>query len=291
MMTDFTGAMRTHLTDETAILALEWIGTGTTRRTLLGYARTIRASSRRFQTELMDAFIAGLAVMAAQEPLRQAGLLSKEEVRRIIVAAPPDAKWLIWVTFLTASRWGDTQGLSSSKLLFSPTQITVDFQGVTKASKKRPHRIDHLVAIPGTVDGAQGFQEWVLRTPVWPKFTTTQITTLMRRVLQRTDVTAHSLKRTALGLLLRAASRGFITMKMVAQMGKHLGLEPTLPEVTVQYLQDRKLLAATNGSARAVSLLDLGLRIPFLEGTVLEGEPVLSHLDQDASQIEPHEFQ
>jgi hypothetical protein len=115
MMADFANTMRTHLTDEIAILALEWIGTGTTRRTLLGYARTVRSSSRRFQTELMDAFISGLAVMAAQEPLRQAGLLSKEEIRRIIAAAPAEMKWLIWITFLTASRWGDTQGLSDSR--------------------------------------------------------------------------------------------------------------------------------------------------------------------------------
>ena len=45
-------------------------------------------------------------------------------------------------------------------------------------------------------------------------------------------------------------------MRLVAQMGKHLGLDPLLPDTTVGYIGNRVLLAETNHSALVTPLLD-----------------------------------
>lgn len=260
MLRNFARATKRHASDETAILALQWIGTGTSHRTLLGYARSLRTQHSRFRTDLMDSYIKGLTILAAQEPIKQAAVLSKGELLTILERAPTDLKMMIWLTYMTASRWADTQGLSGSKLLFSPESITVDFQGVTKTSRTTPHRIDHLVAIPRSTKFAEEFVSWSRSLRVWPRISLTTVTQFLRRITGKRDASAHSLKRTALGILLRAVADGTIPMRLVAQMGKHLGLEPALPNVTVGYIHDRRLLAATNSSEDAVAVLDLGNR-------------------------------
>ena len=257
MLMHFSLAIGAPLHVQTVILALEWIGSGTSRRTLLGYARTVRAMSRHFQNDAMDSYIGGLRAQAAKEPLHQAGEISKADVLRLLHAAPPELRWAIWLVWMTCSRWGDVQGLSRDRLLSSPASLIVDFQGVTKTSKTNPHRMDHLVAIPWTVPGAREFWTWaVTRSTLFPRTSTDVVTRLMRKVLGRSDVAAHSFKRSTLGIMLLAAHKGLIPMRLVAQMGKHLGLDPLLPDTTVGYIGNRVLLAETNHSALATPLLD-----------------------------------
>ena len=179
------------------------------------------------------------------------------EVFRLLQAAPLDLRWTIWLVWMTCSRWGDVQGLSKDRLLCSPASLIVDFQGVTKTSKTNPHRMDHLVAIPWTVPGTREFWTWAqTRSTLFPRTSTDVITRLLRKVLGRTDLSAHSFKRSGLEIMLLAAHKGLIPMRLVSQMGKHLGLDPLLPDTTVGYIGNRVLLAESNQSALATPLLD-----------------------------------
>ena len=244
--------------DQAAILCLQWVGTGTSKRTLLGYARTLRATTRQFRTDLFDEYVAGLHALAVKEPLHQAGTFSKPTVQQILDFLPEAERWMTWLAWMTASRWADIVALSKPRLLSSPQSLIIDFQGVTKSSLKKPHRIDHLVAIPWHVPRARQFWNWVQNRVVpFPTISTAKITTLLRRITQRTDVTAHSIKRSALAVLMLAAHQKLIPMRLVAQMGKHLGLDPLLPDVTVGYIGNRTLLAEANGSSTATALLDV----------------------------------
>lgn len=57
---------------------------------------------------------------------------------------------------------------------------------------------------------------------------------------------------------MQAVRLGLVPHALVAQMAKHKGLTELMPEVTVSYIGDRRLIAMTNQSARAVRLLDIG---------------------------------
>jgi hypothetical protein len=251
----------------TAILTLEWIGTGTMRRTLLGYARTLRAMYKQLKSsQEMDDYVAGLNAMAANEPLHQAGTLQQHEVIALLSAPNHQFRQFAWLVWMTASRWADVQGLTSQRLSFSPEGLVVDFQGVTKSSRKKPFRLDHVVMIPRGVTNLEAIRTWAINCNLLPKMSTSAATLFMRRLLNRPDVSAHSLKRTALEVLLREVERGTITHRLVAQMAKHLGIDPLLPDVTVGYIQNRTLLAATNGSSTATRILDnFLLRVPEVE--------------------------
>ena len=105
--------------------------------------------------------------------------------------------------------------------------------------------------------GGARFRTWaVTRSTLFPRTSTDVVTRLMRKVLGRSDVAAHSFKRSTLGIMLLAAHKGLIPMRLVAQMGKHLGLDPLFPDTTVGYIGNRVLLAETNHSALATPLLD-----------------------------------
>eukprot|EP00759_Apiculatamorpha_spiralis_P035528 PhF_6_TR36215/c1_g1_i1/m.52857 len=97
---------------ETAILALEWIGTGTMPRTILGYARTMRAAEPSYRSTVLDEYIASLAVAAAAEPVKKAVLMTKEQFRGILPRLPYPMGEMAWVAWVTASRWSDVANLS-----------------------------------------------------------------------------------------------------------------------------------------------------------------------------------
>ena len=258
-LTEYSNRTRRRLTADVAIEALNWIGTGTTARTLLSYARTVRAMAKVFRTDAFDKFIQGLAARATLEPLNQAETLTKTQIEAIMMRAPEGMRWAIWLTWLTSSRWADTQGLSKERVLFFPTGAVVDFQGATKTTRKCPHRLDHLVWIPSSVQGFESFRQWCSAQRTWllPRITTGTVTLLIRKWLPGvTGATCHSLKRSALKVLLTAVVEKRLPMWLVPQMAKHKGLEPLLPDMTVGYIQDRALLAITNRSAEAVKILD-----------------------------------
>jgi hypothetical protein len=208
------------------------------------------------KSQRMDDYISGLSTLAGEEPINQAGTLSQAEVMTLLTRTPLPFRWYAWLVWLTASRWADVQALSNQKLLFSQAGMVIDFQGVTKSSKKKPFRLDHVVMVPQNTRHLEQFRRWVTLSSLMPKVSTSTATLIMRRFLNRQDVSAHSLKRTALEVLLQQVERGRITHRLVAQMAKHLGCDPLLPDVTVGYIQNKTLLAATNQSAQAVSILD-----------------------------------
>eukprot|EP00760_Papus_ankaliazontas_P004087 PhM_4_TR11687/c3_g4_i3/m.76276 len=182
MITAFMTSHNVTLDPRNARMALEWIGTGTSRRTLYGYATTLRAIYPQLRNHMFDDYVAALRVQSAKEAVDQAPTFSKSQMRQLLERATPDMRHFLWLTWMTASRCSDVSSLEKRCVTLSPQHLIVDFQGVTKATRADPWRLDHLVAIPRCVPMTNEFwQWWTASRPRMP--TTTQITTFLRKVL------------------------------------------------------------------------------------------------------------
>eukprot|EP00760_Papus_ankaliazontas_P004077 PhM_4_TR11687/c2_g1_i1/m.76298 len=102
----------------------------------------------------------------------------------------------VWLTWMTASRCSDVSSLEKRCVTLSRQHLVIDFQGVTKATRTDPWRLDHLVAIPLHIRGVQDFWTW-WAAPRLLRPTTTHVTALLRRILGGGAFSAHSIKHSA----------------------------------------------------------------------------------------------
>ena len=258
--THFLSTMNLPETEESLILALQWMSKSVAASTLAGYATTLRAMYPGCGGQSMTDYIAALRIRAGSDPLRQAPPISFEQFHESFMKMPLDVRWAFWLTWKTASRWADVKSISGKMLHFTDRldEVVVDFRNLTKASKNRPFRHDMIVMVRDTPTNVQALRRYVLSRPTTAPlttWTTTQLTAFLRKLFPNSNLSAHSLKRKVVQLLMDAAAEGLIPLQLVAQMAKHVGGVPLLPDTTVRYLTDRIALARANHSGDATKLI------------------------------------
>lgn len=256
---NFLGHMRLSLGDQAIVLALEWISDSVAVTTLLTYAQTFKAMYPQIAGEALTNYILALRKQAGSYDVRQAPPITAEHMRIILGMLPESVRWAAWLAWMTCSRWADVRLITSKNILCSPNQgeVVINFKNLTKASASRPFRNDHVVLVKSPRETITAFVSYVNKLNGRPltTWTTTDLTQFLRRSLPGTNYSAHSIKRGAIALLMQAAAEGLLPLELVAQMAKHLGGIPALPDTTVRYVINLVNLARANRSGRATELL------------------------------------
>jgi len=257
---EFRKLMMLPPSESAMILCLEWMAKSVQPQTLLAYALTLRRIFPACTGPSLEDYLASLRVEAAAKGISQVDAMTKDEFILAFGMLPREAKWAFWLAWKTASRWADVSRVSSANII--PTsnadEIVVDFRHLTKASKTRPFRADMVVLVKDSVQNVQEFLEWTShrapRTPITP-WTTERLAAFFKHLFPNRRLRAHSVKRGAANILIKSAADGLIPTELVAQILKHIGAAPLLPDTTIRYIEDRVALARANKSGLATALI------------------------------------
>ena len=258
--TEFLTSMDLPETEESLVLTLQWMAPSVEPSTLAAYATTLRAMYPGCGGDLLSNYIASLRVLAGSSTLHQAPPITIAQFQEAFSKMPPEVRWAFWLAWKTASRWADVKNITRKTVHFTvrPDEMVVDFHNLTKASKLRPFRHDMVVLIRDTYENVQSFRRYIASRPLsapLTTWTTNTLTQFLRKLFPGSHLSAHSLKRRVIQLLTEAAAEGLIPLQLVAQMAKHVGGQPLLPDTTVRYLTDRVALARANRSGEATRLI------------------------------------
>lgn len=213
----------------------------------LALAKRLSAATAIGQEPTLSDLAAALRRGSAEIPTRQAAILDEDGVDEVIAAVEGIGnKAAIELALLTASRWDDIQTVCPNDLVVNlDASATLTFRR-TKAARLQPWRADHRVHISALSPNLLA----AIATQAPDKPFTNLTTAQLNKKLEGTPFTAHSLKRTAVGLLFRAASTGEIAPDLVRQMAKHKDLE-----TTIRYAPSQVDVATAMGTAPATAVL------------------------------------
>lgn len=230
------------------LMFLEWMSVGISLPTLKTYALTMKVMFPELITPIFAQWIQGLTKMGANIPGNQATPMSMEDLQSLVRTLQEDLAWPLWITWKTASRWGDVRDLTADNFeLMSESLLVVNFREKTKTSKSQPFRHDMFAVIEDPL--VPRVHAWITKRGQNPLslLTSQQVTTVLRSHLGK-PYSAHSLKRGALNFLARLASQGIVDPSLIPVLAKHQQPNPVLPPTTVRYLTDRGAIAKIGGT-------------------------------------------
>jgi hypothetical protein len=167
----------------------------------------------------------------------------------------PGSRCALLLAWKTASRWAETSALTRRNvILMLPDEIIIDWGRLPKSARQNPFRPSRHAVVQGSWT-----QEIFLLLHAWPtetplsRLTTQQISTLLSAAAGR-KLTAHSVKRGAIDVLLTAVAAGKLPGEAVALLAKHQ-TPGVVPSMTARYAGNAVTLARAQGTAAATTLL------------------------------------
>ena len=243
--------------------------TTTKASTKLSYAKQLRALAKRLgkQTPVLDMTIAGLTVSANSIEPTQATPATRREM-----TAAMERAWeydqsgrlavSLYLAWKTASRWSDILSLSTRNFVefdHRRNQVVVEWGTIKTNRRERykptgwvvvqedryPHMLRQLEQVVQALQPEQ---------PLAPK-TTAQLRTWFSRHQATQRLSAHSIKRGALDVLLEYACKGKLDPRMIALLAKHKDEANQFPAATLRYLANKGNMARMLGTQKATKLL------------------------------------
>lgn len=207
-----------------------------TIQTKLGYAKSLQTILRSMdeETTIIANYIAGLRVMGAEKPIKQADPISKQQLLEI--DCPASVKTALLLAWKTASRVDEIARLQPSGIVkSSPTEIIVNFSDRTKKSRGKLFLPENLCIVAGDLTEflhnnlPQAMEEWPTHA------------TLSKHMPK--NFTDHSIKHGAAIVLMEAAAENKFDKELVSLVLKHQS-KRVLTQTTITYCMGRLDLAA-----------------------------------------------
>ena len=123
---------------------------GVAIQTKLSYAKNLQTILRSMgeETTVISAYIAGLRVMGAEKPIKQADPITKQQLLEI--ECPPHVKTALLLAWKTASRMDEIARLEKDSIVEStPEMIVVNFSDRTKKSRGKPFLPENMCVVTG----------------------------------------------------------------------------------------------------------------------------------------------
>lgn len=251
--------------------ALDWSivlfveSTQTIASSKLTYVKHLLALYRRQEHQLPICSIYATALRGlGSVPMHQARPALHTNIDRMLMRAAAESTRLqtaIFIAWKTASRWDEISRLTKeSFILVTEKEIIVEWMNNTKTTRLDPWRsstwtvIAHPAPMTQYVEVINSLQPEETLTP----FSTTQFVDWMQKDLSTRHLSAQSIKRGALTLLVQFVLAGQLDIALVPRMAKHKMVIDALPATTFRYLDDKVSLA------RLMKTQDASICLPCL---------------------------
>jgi hypothetical protein len=234
-------------------------------QTQYSYAKTFRALATRFamETPALDLYIAALRAAGSTIPIEQAVPATREQVIFLInKAVETDLRLAtaIYILWKCAARWDDVKNLTKESLIHSTHNKLVIEWGQTKTSRGQPFRVSGWTVIQETEfmvmpqQAAQVFSQLQEEEYLYP-VQTHMFVRWIRQFPSTRDLTAHSFKRGAIGVLVQQAALGNLEPRIITVLAKHKDPLHDFPVSTLRYAPNKVQLAEMLGTQHATKLL------------------------------------
>jgi hypothetical protein len=251
--------------------AAVWINslTNVTKSTQFEYAKTIRALARRMAipTPVLDMYISTLQQTGALVPTQQAKPASRAQVMLLIQTAlaghDTTLATLVYIMYKTASRFDDVLKLERDALIHHDPQqnLIVIRWGQTKTNRKDPFRASSWTVIkeenyPEMIDmTVRHFNNLPANQAPFSSVTYKAFLKFLRLSSETSELTAHSIKRGAIGILIDKASQGQCDLRLIPLIAKHKDALHDFPAITIRYNPNDAQMALALGTQHATRLL------------------------------------
>jgi hypothetical protein len=236
-----------------------------TPQTQYTYAKTFRALASRFAmtTPVLDLYIAALRAAGSTIPTEQAVPATRQQVIFLITKAMEVDKRLaaaLYILWKSAARWDDVKNLTKESLIHNSNNKLVIEWGQTKTSRGQPFRVSGWTVIqeiefPIMVqETARTFAQLQENEHLYP-VQTHMFVRWIRQFQQTQDLTAHSFKRGAIGVLVQQAALGNVEPRLITVLAKHKDPLHDFPVSTLRYAPNKVQLAEMLGTQHATKLL------------------------------------
>jgi hypothetical protein len=214
----------------------------------------------------LDAYISSLSASGALIPQRQATPATRAQIVQMIERAQaegrPHLAAAIYIAFKSASRVGDVFSVLKRRhfIHVTDTSIIIEWPS-TKTTRRDPFRVSGWVVIVENTQPsllrqvARTLQAMTDPDELLLNMSTTTFTMWMNSSTTTRDLTAHSIKRGAIGILINAAALGQLEPRLIALLAKHKDALHDFPATTLRYAPDKVQLARMLGSQKATLLL------------------------------------
>lgn len=231
----------------------------------LTYVKHLTALYKRQEHQLPLCSIYATALRGlASVPMHQARPASHINIDRMLQRASADSERLqaaIFVMWKTASRWDEISRLTKeSFILVTDQEIIVEWMNNTKTTRLDPWRsstwtvIHHpapMTQYANTINSLQAEERLI-------ELSTSQFVDWMQKDPQTRFLTAQSIKRGALSLLVQFVIANQLDMALLPRLAKHKMSIDVLPATTFRYLDDKVSLA------RMMKTQDASMLLPCL---------------------------
>ena len=201
-------------------------------------------------------------------------------IDRMIMRASVESVHLqtaIFIAWKTASRWDEISRLTKESFIHvADDEIIVEWMNNTKTTRLDPWRsstwtvIHHPAPMTHYVETINSLQPEETLTP----FSTTQFVDWMQKDMQTRHLTAQSIKRGALTLLVQFVLANQLDIALIPRMAKHKLAVDILPATTFRYLDDKISLARMMKTQLASILLPCSPHAGFmLDELMPENDP------------------
>lgn len=261
--------------------ALDWSillfveSTHTIPSSKLTYVKHLMALYKRQEHQLPLCSIYSTALRGlASVPIHQAKPASNINIDRMLMRSSAESERLqtaIFVMWKTASRWDEISRLTKeSFILVTDQEIIIEWMNNTKTTRLDPWRsstwtvIHHLAPMThyaNTINSLQPEERLI-------DLSTSQFVDWMQKDPQTRYLTAQSIKRGALSLLVQFVIANQLDIALIPRIAKHKMSVDILPSTTFRYLDDKVSLA------RMMKTQEASILLPCLP----HGGPMLAEL-------------
>lgn len=241
--------------------------------TRANYASALGSTARRMglQVPMLDLFRSAVSAVGSTTPTRQAVPATRLQIFVLINAATRSNNNRlavgIYLCWKTASRWADVMMLKQASFLNLRTAAADNFivvqWGATKTNRKQEFRPDSWTVVVEEDPGLRWLTAAVVDTiatlprgRLLVETTTEQLRRFMRAQERTKELTAHSIKRGAVNMLVDAAVDGRLAdARLIPLLAKHKDQLHAFPSTTLRYVEDKCKLALMLGTQNATRLL------------------------------------
>ena len=225
------------------------------------YAKTLLARHKSMTGETLQDlknYSEGLLGQGAAVPKRQALAMARSDLEYFSIGQPPHLRWPLFLAWKTASRWDEIVQLTGSSFLkIDPQEVIIQWGRNTKTSRKDPFRATGFAVIHHNSPMTK-LCEYLGQFSDAEPITNIETTTLNRIFKQFATMkkySAHSIKRGAVDLLIKAAADGKLDPRLIPLLAKHKDDLMNFPSSTLRYTSDKVALAKMLKTQLATILL------------------------------------
>ena len=242
--------------------------------TMARYAKEFRAMAHAIgmaEHPTLDMFIRGVAAQAASAPIKQAQLITTEQLilmtTRALLENNQALASSIYLCYKTCSRWGDIANLTKENFIINhqnlqDNEILVLWGTRLKTSRFRPFKATGLTIVreenhpQSLLDLKQLIRRLKSKEQRLCPKTTDQMLKWLKKDSRTSNLSCHSIKRTALDVLTTAVLEGRLAPTLLPLMAKHQDQNlQHFPESTIRYISNKVALAKIFNTQEATKLL------------------------------------